>query len=660
LPTQLEANIAIKGVRQNLIGVPVARKRGHYRIIAGGRRLDAVHRLIEKGIFGADYQVAVLVLDNAKEAIETSLEENFFNLTMNPADTCRAFQDIVENEGKTPEDVAIRFGLTERFVRGRLALADLADCVFDALRNGEVSLTVATAYASGSSDRDRQAEVYELLRGSYQRGNVDEIRRQLAQGTYTGSDPKAQLVGREDYMAAGGRFHGDLFTDQATERWIDGGLLDTLAAEKLAAAAEAVREREGFHEVRVLPKTYVGYNDTWDLRPVKGEPPALTSEQEERLQALEAEIEALDTEVDGLDDEAAATVRARGEALDAEYEAIINRHPVLSDEQKASVLAYLVIGDDGRPRLHEQLYVAPSEDPEPDDEDGGDGKDGDTDVKGNQSVYSQRLSQELAEMKTELLRVHVASDPAFALDLATFWMVDRATRQYPSFDLATELRADAPYSPLPGYESGTLAAEEWDKLGEALDRGWTGLPDVRDRYDAFCALAQEARVAWLAWTVARTLKAVPAGKVGSAFLDHLGVKLEIDVAAWWRPTANNYFDRLSSKGAILGHLEALGGAELASRYGASKKHELATSAEKIFAGNIPIEAELRDAAMAWVPDVMRFQRAPDETPAASDNDVLTDADELSAASVAGAAATDGTRLDQREEEEAPGTLRQAA
>src|SRR3546814_2031236 len=72
---QLEANIAVKGVRQNLIGVPVSRKKGHYRIIAGGRRLDAVHRLIEKGVFAADYQLAVLVLGNAKDAIETSLEE---------------------------------------------------------------------------------------------------------------------------------------------------------------------------------------------------------------------------------------------------------------------------------------------------------------------------------------------------------------------------------------------------------------------------------------------------------------------------------------------------------------------------------------------------------------------------------------------------------
>lgn len=656
---QLEANIALKGVRQNLIGVPVARKKGHYRIIAGGRRLDAVHRLIEKGVLDASFEIAVLVLDNQKEAIETSLEENFFNLTMNPAETCRAFQDIIEIERRTPEEVAIRFGLTERFVRSRLALADLADVVFDALRNGEISLTVATAYASGSSDRERQAETYERLRGSYQRTNADEIRRHLAEGTYTGSDPKAQLVGREAYVEAGGRFHGDLFTDHTTERWIDGGLLDMLAAEKLAEAAEALREREGFQEVRVLPKTFVSYNDTWDLHPVKAELPPLTPEQESRLEELEAEIEAYNADVEGLDEEESETVRARGEALEAEYQAIYHRQPILSDEQKGSVLAYLVIGEDGQPRLHEQLYVAPGEEPDGDADEGDEDAEAEIKAKAGKPAYSQRLSQELAEMKTELLRVHVASDPAFALDLATFWMVDRATRKHGSSDLATELRADAPYSPLTGYESGTLAAEEWDKLAESLDRSWTGLTDVNERYDAFCALRQEARAAWLGWVVARTLNAVPAGKTGSAFLDHLGIKLEIDVAAWWRPTANNYFDRLSSKGAILAHLEALGGAELASRYGASKKHDLATSAEKIFGGQVPIEAELREAALSWVPDVMQFAHPTEDEAILADGDLAGD-DELTDEAPDDILATAEHLVDPSVVDEAPDTLSQAA
>lgn len=620
---QLEANIAAKGVRQNLIGVPVSRKKGHYRIIAGGRRLDAVHRLIDKGVFGDDYQLAVLVLGNAKDAIETSLEENFFNLTMNPADTCRAFQDIIESEGKTPEDVAKRFGLTERFVRSRLRLADLAEPVFEALRNGEITLDLAVAYAS-SSDRARQAETFELLKDGYYRANVNEIRRQLAEHTYVGNDPKALLVGRAAYIEAGGRVDLDLFTDSTTERWIDGDILNRLVADKMAVAAEAMREREGFAEIRVLPSTHVTYNDTWDLRPLRGETPPLTEQQQARLEEIEVELEAANEAYEEAEEENATEIANRVEALEAEYRAIEKPVPVLTDEQKAGALAYVVIGHDGEPRLHEQLYVAPVEQDEthePDD-DGEDGDDsGDPVITSGKPAYSQRLSQELAEMKSELVRVHIASDPGFALDLGTFWMVDKATRRYGGSDLATELKADKPWSALTGFQSVTQAAEEWSKIDEALDRSWIEAGDACARYDAFCALPDEARAAWLARAIARTLHAVVAGRDGEDFIDHLGAKLEIDVAAWWRPTANNYFDRLSSKAAILAHLEEIGGKELSSRYGASKKHDLATSAEKIFAGSVPIEADLREAALTWVPEVMRFTRPDIQIEAQPANDL---------------------------------------
>lgn len=619
---QLEANIAVKGVRQNLIGVPVSRKKGHYRIIAGGRRLDAVHRLIERGVFAADYQLAVLILGDAKDAIETSLEENFFNLTMNPADTCRAFQDIIESEGKTAEDVAKRFGLTERFVHSRLRLADLAEPVFEALRNGEISLSVAIAYAS-NSDHARQAEVFELLRDGYYSANVNEIRRQLAEDTYNASDPKALLVGRDAYIAAGGRIDPDLFTDSTTERWIDGTILNRLAAEKLVIAAEAVREREGFAEVRAVPATFVSYNDSRGLRPLKAVTPPHTQEEQSRLGEIEAELATARESYEAANAADEADLANRIESLEAQYRSIEAGEPVVTDEQKAGAIAYVVIGQDGEPRLHEQLYVGPTTevaDTEQDPDDEGETDEADTGHPGK-PAFSQRLSQELAEMKSELLRVHIASDPLFALDLGTFWMVDKATRHTGTDDLATELKADEPTSTLAGFESTTLAAQEWRKIDAALDRGWTESGDPRERYDAFCALPDEDRAAWLGWAIARTLHAVVAGKSGQALIDHLGTKLEIDVAAWWRPTANNYFDRLSSKAAVLAHLEEIGGKELSSRYGASKKHDLATSAEKIFSGNVPIEAEIREAAIAWLPDVMRFGPPvidPDHEP---DNDV---------------------------------------
>ena len=95
------------------------------------------------------------------------------------------------------------------------------------------------------------------------------------------------------------------------------------------------------------------------------------------------------------------------------------------------------------------------------------------------------------------------------------------------------------------------------------------------------------------------------------FQDHLGSLIGIDVAQWWRPTASNYFDRVS-KQVILDALTDVGGLELSSRFAAVKKGDLAMSAERVFAGTYITEVEVREKAMAWVPEVMRFASAAPE------------------------------------------------
>jgi hypothetical protein len=81
---------------------------------------------------------------------------------MNPADECLAFGQLIE-QGADVEGIARRFGLTVRFVEGRLRLSALAPSVFDALGDGEITLDVAKAYAA-TPDRERQAWVFEQLR----------------------------------------------------------------------------------------------------------------------------------------------------------------------------------------------------------------------------------------------------------------------------------------------------------------------------------------------------------------------------------------------------------------------------------------------------------------------------------------------------------------
>ena len=109
------------------------------------------------------------------------------------------------------------------------------------------------------------------------------------------------------------------------------------------------------------------------------------------------------------------------------------------------------------------------------------------------------------------------------------------------------------------------------------------------------------------------------------FQEHLGRLIGIDMAQWWRPTAANYFDRVS-KQVILDALTDAGGLELSSRFASVKKGDLAMSAERVFAGTYITEVEVREKALAWVPEVMRFAAAAPEADEPGIDDHASDSD----------------------------------
>lgn len=222
---QLRADIEARGLLQNLIVTANKKPRGTYAVEAGGRRHNALKALAEEGKLPADFAVPCLVLDDLGSAVaEASLAENFQKLALNPADECLAFQHFIE-QGSDVEGVARRFGVTVRFVEGRLRLASLAPVVFQALADGEITLDVAKAYAS-TPDRERQAHVFDQMSRGYGGAHPDSIRRMMTQATVSGADPRARLVGEDAYLAAGGRIDRDLFADDSTTRWLDIAILE--------------------------------------------------------------------------------------------------------------------------------------------------------------------------------------------------------------------------------------------------------------------------------------------------------------------------------------------------------------------------------------------------------------------------------------------------
>jgi ParB family chromosome partitioning protein len=240
---------------------------------------------------------------------------------------------------------------------------------------------------------------------------------------------------------------------------------------------------------------------------------------------------------------------------------------------------------------------------------------------------SQRLVNELAIQRRDILAVHLAADPTLALDLAIFLMVDRDSGY--SFERnGSTLSSSPPASPVTGFKTpDARATRVRAEASDTLDRSWADGPTLAERFDLFRELSVEARRAWLGQAVAKTLEASLNldGSRRCAFHDHLGQLLEVNVADWWRPTAANFFDRVP-KAMALEALFAIGGPELAATHAKSKKAELAEACERIFAGNLIADAEVKAAALSWVPEAMRFA-LPEVPSDEADEDVGTVADE---------------------------------
>src|SRR6516162_4392411 len=72
---------------------------------------------------------------SSPKTVETSLAENTIRAAMHPADQFVAMASLIDG-GATIEDVARRFGSSERHVRQRLRLGKLAPQLLDAYRGG--------------------------------------------------------------------------------------------------------------------------------------------------------------------------------------------------------------------------------------------------------------------------------------------------------------------------------------------------------------------------------------------------------------------------------------------------------------------------------------------------------------------------------------------
>ena len=229
---ELKASIRSRGLKQNLVAHPSAETRGIYEVTAGGRRLKALQELAAEGALAADFRVPCLV-EEAAAALETSLMENTIRAAMHPADEFVAMAALIDG-GLTIDEVAIRFGTSERHVRQRLRLGKLAPELLDAYRNGDIGLETVTAFTLGADHQAQLAVWRQVKDNSYIQPYT--VKRLLTESAVPLDSALGHFVGAEAYEAAGGHITRDLFSGD------EDGFLDDPA---LGAASRSRSSKPG-------------------------------------------------------------------------------------------------------------------------------------------------------------------------------------------------------------------------------------------------------------------------------------------------------------------------------------------------------------------------------------------------------------------------------
>ncbi len=613
---------------------------GMFEIPAGGRRYRALELLVKQRRLNKTAPVPCIVRTDGL-AEEDSLAENIQRAPLHPLDQFRAFQAMRE-KGKSEEEIAAAFFVSVGVVKQRLKLAAVSATLLDAYAEEEMTLDQLMAFTV-NPDHERQEQVWDALRQHYSKQPY-EIRRMLTEGAVRASDRRAQFVGLDNYVEAGGEVLRDLFqTDDGG--WLqDAGLLETMLTEKLKEEAEAIRA-EGWHWIEV--GTDFPYGHTYDLRRIRGEVEPMSEEEEKTYESLKAEYDKLEddhAEADELPEE----IDERLGEIETAMEALQNRPIRFEAEDYAIAGAFVSIDSAGGLRV-ERGYVRPEDEPavepegSPDSEtvnpdmddavaDASDlvtDQDDDDDDDGTKPL-SDRLVCELTVHRTMALRDALANDPQLAMLACLHAMVLQLFYHYGQ-DSCVEI---TPRSTQFGSQAPNLGDAAYVQSIDLGIETWAGnLPkQPEDLWEALIEWDSDSRDALFAHCVAMTVNAVQEPHHRKprqiAHADVLASTLGLDmVKAGWTPTAQSYLGRVTKAQILAAVREAKGDTD-ADRIAGFKKPDMVEAAEELLVGTGWLPQVLRTAPLAEEPDEPEFEIvddgdvAPDEPAVEADEEAV--------------------------------------
>lgn len=597
---ELAASIVRVGLLQNLTVIATADGES-FEVVAGKRRLAALKLLAKRRKLDRNHPVPCLLVPDAS-ARTVSLTENVHRESMSPVDELFAWKALAA-EGRALEDIAADFGVTPLVVKRRLKLANVSPRLLADYQADAVSLEQLMALAITDDHAAQEAAFYEAPH--WQR-SPDSLRDHLTHEEIDASrDAVARFVGVEAYEAAGGGIRRDLFSDeQGCVFLTDAGLLDTLARDRLAPAAESA-QAEGWGWVEVAPRATASELHAFQrARRTRREPDKAEAKRIAKLEAEQSKVrDKLDDEDADLTEDGAQALHEELDRLGCELDAIEQTLMVYASGVVPMAGVVVSVDHTGGVVVHrgllreEQAKALRAQERQ---EAGYDSSSNASCAKAEhagpaKAGISEKLAKRLSAHRTVALQAEVARHPHVALVAVVHQLAARVILDGygPSPISITAVSQDRLTHHAPDVEEAPASVG----MREVRDAWAARLPsDPAALFAELLPMPQSELLSLLAVCVGYTVSAI-ASQENEVPAAMLAQAVNLDMHDWWTPTAAGYFDHVS-KAKALEAVQVFAPGEV-NRLAKLNKAQIAAEAERLAVGSgwLPVMFRTPDPAL---------------------------------------------------------------
>lgn len=581
--------------------------------------------LAKKKRIAADFEVPCLLVPDAS-ARTVSLAENLLREQMHPADQFEAFAALVK-EGRPIEDIAADFGVSPLVVQRRLKLANVSPRLLADYRAGAVTLEQLMALTITDDHAAQESAFYGAP--EWQRG-ASALRERLTEREIDATHPLVRFAGLDAYTAAGGGIRRDLFAEGDAGTYLtDAALLETLVRGKLDALAGDMRA-EGWAWVEAVPHMSYAERQAFQNAPRQRREP--NAREARRIASLQTRLDKIDAELEDAcgaeDEDKTEALEPRREQVAGELQAVEEALQGYAQDVRAVAGAIVTLDRNGEAVIHRGLLreaeakalrtlerlrqgFGSAEGEAGNDDEGEDAE------QPRAASLSDRLAQRLSAHRTAALQIEVARHPQVALAALVHGMVQSVLQDSHyghdlplGVGLKVQDRLEGMAPDWPESPAAVALRELQQVAGEALPQ------DSAELFAALLAMEQGELVRVLAVCVAATVDVVTPRATAHQPGAELAQAVGLDMAAWWKPTADGYFQHVP-KAAIL---EAVGefAPSHAARLAKLKKANIASEAERLADGTGWMPAIFKTEGPEAAPQETQAQDAPEDAEAMAD------------------------------------------